>query len=91
MSFQFNPFKTSQVTVTGVATLVSSANNARSGISLTNLGSTDVYYGENNTVTTSTGDLLAGTKGTVKGFSTTGAVYAITSGASQAISVLETL
>lgn len=89
--FQFTPFKTAQVTITGTATLVSASNSSRSGIALTNLGSTDVYYGENNSVTTATGDLLAGTKGAVKAFSTTGAIYAITGGSSQAISVLETL
>lgn len=89
--FQFTPFRTSQVAITGTATLVVAANSSRSGLELTNLGTTDVYYGENSSVTTATGDLLLGTKGAAKAFSTTGAVYAVTSGASQTISVLETL
>lgn len=89
--YQFTPFKTSQVAITGTATQVVAANNSRSGIALTNLGTTDVFYGENNTVTTSNGDILIGTKGAVKAFATTGAVWAVTSGASQTITVLETL
>lgn len=90
MPFQFNPFSTSQVSVTGVATLLSAANPARSSISITMNGSTDVYIG-GSTVTTTTGDLLNGVKGTVKTFSTTAAVYGITSGGAATVSVLETM
>jgi hypothetical protein len=90
VGFQFYPFKTSQVAVTGTATQIVAANAARSGISIENLGTTDVWLGENNTVTTSTGHLLLGTKGASVSFSTTGAVWGITGGASQSVSVLET-
>jgi hypothetical protein len=90
MGFQFYPFKTSQVAVTGTATQIVAANAARSGISIENLGTTDVWLGENSAVTTSTGHLLLGTKGASVSFSTTGAVWGITSGASQSVSVLET-
>ncbi len=89
MGFQFYPFKTSQVAVTGAATQIVAVNSARSGILLVNLGTTDVWIGPDNTVTTSNGQLLAGTKGTAIGFSTTGTVYGITSGASQTVGVLE--
>lgn len=86
--FQFYPFKTAQVAITSAATLISAANSARSGIIITNLGTTDLYIGDVN-VTTGTGDLLVGTKGATKAFSTTSAVYAI-SGTTGSVSVLET-
>ncbi len=89
MGFQFYSFKTSQVAVTGTATQIIAANSSRSGLLLTNFGTTDVYFGPDNTVTTSNGQLLTGTKGTAVGFSTTGTVWGITSGASQTIGVLE--
>jgi hypothetical protein len=90
MGFQFYPFKTSQVSVTGTATQLVAVNSARSGLLLVNFGSTDVYIGPDNTVTTSNGQLLAGTKGTAIGFATTGTVYAITGGGTQTIGILET-
>lgn len=88
--FQSYPFTTKQVTVTSAATLISVANPSRSGIQIVNLGSNDVFIIENTSGTTSTGHLLPGTKGASISFSTTGAVYGITGGASQNISVLET-
>lgn len=88
--FQFYPFKTSQVSVGGTATQIAAINSSRSGVLLVNFGTTDVFIGPDNTVTTSNGQLLAGTKGTAIGFATTGTIYGITSGASQNIGVLET-
>ena len=92
MPYQFNPFKTAQVSVgaTVGGTLISAANNARTTITVTMTGTTDVYLGESG-VTTSTGDLLNGVKGVSKTFSTTAAVYGITSSGSVTVSVLETL
>jgi len=89
MGYQFYPFKTSQVAVTGTATQIVAVNNARSGLLLINFGTVDVYFGPDNTVTTSNGQLLTGTKGTSIGISTTGTVWGITSGSSQTIGVLE--
>jgi hypothetical protein len=89
MGYQFYPFKCTQVTVTGTATQLVAANASRSGFQVINTGTNDCYLGESN-VTTSTGHLLAGTKGTSIGFATTQAVYAITGGASQVVTVLET-
>ena len=89
--FQNTPFQTSQKTVANTATQIVAANAARSGIVITNLGTTDVFIIENTNGTTSTGHLLPGTKGASVAFSTTGAIYGITTGASQAVSVLETL
>jgi hypothetical protein len=88
--FQFQAFQTNQVTITGTATQIVAAFSSRSGIVITNLGTTDVYIGENANVTTSTGHLLPGTKGASLSFSTTGAIYGITGGSSQAVSYLQT-
>jgi hypothetical protein len=88
MSYEFKPFITNQVSVTGVATLIVSANPARREITITQLGTTDVFLG-NVSVTISTGDLLTGTKGTSKTYKTTAAIYGVTSGAAQAISYFE--
>ena len=86
--FQNYPFDTGQVTVTGTATLIAAKNPSRSGIVITNLGTVDVFLVENTNGTTSTGHLLVGTKGASLGFSTTNAIYGITTGASQAVSYL---
>jgi hypothetical protein len=87
--FQFYPFHVGQVSVTGTATQIVPANTSRSGIVIIQHGTTDVFLGEAN-VTTSTGALLVGTKGAGLAFSSTSAIYGITSGAAQIISFLET-
>lgn len=87
---QWYPFSTGQVSVLGTATLIVPANPDRSGLVLTNFGTTDVYIIENSSGTTSTGQLLPGVKGASLGFTTTGAVYGITTGASQTVSWLQT-
>jgi hypothetical protein len=88
--FQYQAIQTGQVTVTGTATQIVPAYSSRSGINIVNTGTTDVYIGENANVTITTGHLLPGTKGASVSFSTTGAVYGITSGASQVVTFLET-
>ena len=86
--FQFQCIQTGQVTVTGAATLISAAYPSRSGIVLVNTGASTVYIGESNLVTTSTGcPLLASTS---LSFSTTGAIYGITSGGSDVVGWLQT-
>jgi hypothetical protein len=88
--FQAYPFSTGQATMNGTASQIVPANSSRSGIVITNLGTVDVYIVENASGTTSTGQLLVGTKGASLAFSTTGAIYGVTSGASQAVSWLQT-
>ena len=61
--FQYQAFQTGQVTLTGAATLIVAAFPSRSGIVITNLGTTDCYIIENSSGTTSNGHLLPGTKG----------------------------
>lgn len=87
---QFYPFTTGQATVTGTATLIVAADRARSGITITNTGTTVVYLGENNTVLTTTGHYLPGSAGASQSFSTTGAIYGITSGGSATVTYLQT-
>lgn len=90
MGFQNYPFTTGQATVTGSVTLIVAKNAARSGLVITNTGTTDVYLVENTAGTTSTGQLLPGTKGASLGFSTTNAVYGVTSGGSAVLTWLST-
>jgi len=86
--FQYQAIQTGQVTVTGSVTLISAAYPSRSGIVLVNTGGTTVYIGENANVTISTGcPLLASTS---LSFSTTGAIYGITSGGSDVVGFLQT-
>ena len=88
--FQNYPFSTGQATVTGSATLIVAANSSRSGLVITNTGSVDCYIIENASGTTLTGHILPGTKGASLGFTTTGAVYGITSGGSTTLTWLQT-
>lgn len=88
--FQNYPFTTGQATVTAAATLIVAANASRSGIVITNTGTTDVYIIENTAGTTSTGHLLTGTKGASVAFSTTGPIYGITGGGSATVTYLQT-
>src|SRR5215831_15030513 len=85
---------TGQVTVTGSATQIVPArpgnlNQGRVGIIITNTGATDVYLGADSTVTTSTGDLLMGAKGSYVSIPSLQAVWAITGGASQVVTYME--
>lgn len=77
-----------QVTVTGAATLLIGYNPNRVGVLVTNMGTTDIFIG-NADVTAATGSLLPGTKGAALSLPFYGAVYGITSGGSQSVSVLE--
>ena len=88
--YQNYPFSTGQVTVTGTATLIVPANHDRSGLVITNASAVDVFIIENTSGTTATGQLLPGTKGASLGFTTTGAVYGITSGGSALVTFLQT-
>jgi len=88
--FQNYPFSTGQATVTGTATLIVAANRDRSGITITNTGSTIVYLIENTSGTTATGHYLAGSAGASMSFATTEAIYGITSGGSATVTYLQT-
>ena len=88
--FQYQAFQTGQATITGTATPIVPAFPSRSGIMIENAGSVDVYIGENANVTTSTGHLLNGSKGTSISFATTGAVWGITGGSSATITWIQT-
>ena len=86
--FQYQAVQTGQVTVTGSATQILLPFPSRSGATIVNTGGSTVYIGENNSVTISTGyPLLASSS---ISFSTTGAIYGITSGGSDVVGWLQT-
>ena len=84
-------FQTSQVTVdtTSGGKLIAARYPGRNAITITNLGTTDIYIG-NSGVTTATGTLLPGVKGASLTIPTQDAVYGIVGSSSQAVSTLET-
>lgn len=79
---------TGQVTVTNTATLIVPARATRRSITIVAVGTTDSYLGS-DTVTTTTGVLLVGTKGGSFTFETTQPIYAIVAAGSQVISYWE--
>lgn len=79
---------TSQVSVATTSTQVVAARALRGSVKITNLGTTDVFIGVTG-VTTTTGDLLPGTKGASITVPTNAAVFAVASGAAQTVSVME--
>ena len=86
--FQYQAIQTGQATVTSAATQIVPQYSSRSGIVLLNTGSSTIYIGENNAVTTDTGyPLLASTS---VSFSTTGAIYGITATGSSVLGWLQT-
>jgi hypothetical protein len=82
------PFDTLQVSVLSTATALAPANGNRTGLLLTNPGSIGVYIGNSASVTTSTGAFLPG--GGSISLPTRAPVFAISSGATQVITGLET-
>lgn len=68
---------TGQVTVGATSTLVAAARANRGRIRITMVGAADAFCG-NTGVTVTTGDLLAGTKGTTMTIETNAAVYCVT-------------
>lgn len=80
---------TGQATAATTSTLLVPARVGRSAVTITNLGTTDVFVG-NTGVTTATGQLLAGVKGTSLTLPTGAAIYGVVSTGSQAVSFVET-
>lgn len=78
---------TTQVAVTTTAAQIVAARAGRGSVKIQNLGTTDIYLG-NTGVTTTTGDLLVGTKGASVTIPTTAAIFAI-GAAAGSVSVLE--
>lgn len=75
---------TDQIDVLDTATQIVPANPLRRGVSITNLGTNDVWLGTAS-VTSSTGDLLIGVRGAAVYIPTTAAVYGIVDTESPAI------
>jgi len=69
-------FDTGQVSITQTATSIVPASQQRTGVLITNAGTVDVYIG-NSSVTTTTGALIPGIKGSSVAIPTRDAVYGI--------------
>lgn len=85
---------TGQVSVGSTATLIvpsriGAPGTGRAAVIITNIGTTDVYIGFNNTVTTGNGDLLTGTKGAFVTIPYDGAIWGIVASGSQTVSFME--
>lgn len=78
----------SQVSVGASATQIVAARSNRRAVKITNLGTTDVFIGPSG-VSTATGDLLVGTRGSWTILDTQAAVFGIVASGSQSVSVLE--
>lgn len=77
-----------QVSVTTSSTQVVAARATRKAVRITNLGTTDVFIGVTG-VTTTTGDLLVGTKGASVTIFTSAAVFAVVGTGTQSVSFME--
>jgi len=78
-----------QFTVSTTAGIAVPARAGRSAVTITNLGTTDVFIGPSG-VTATTGHLLPGIKGASITVPTSAAIYAIIAAGSQAVSYLDT-
>jgi hypothetical protein len=81
--------KATVATVATTATQIVAERKGRRHVTIINHGTADVFIGPDANVTTSTGALLAGTKGTAITIETQGAVYGIVAAATQAVSAIE--
>jgi hypothetical protein len=74
---------------TSAASPIIAARAGRRAVVVTQLGTTDVWLGPDNTVSPTTGALLKGVAGAAKTIPWTGAVYAVTASSTQRVSVEE--
>lgn len=81
-------FATGQVALASTATQIVSSRSTRRSITIVNLSTTDMYIG-NSGVTTSTGQLLLGVKGTAITLEVVGAVYGIVATGTPSVSFEE--
>lgn len=79
---------TGQVTVATTATQIVAARTGRSSVTIVNDGTVDVFLG-GSTVTTTTGELLAGVKGQTLTLNTSAAVYGIVATGTETVTYVE--
>lgn len=82
-------FATSQVSVGASATPIVAARSGRGSVTIENTGTTVIYIG-NSAVTTGTGFYLPGVAGAAVTIPSSAALYGITAGGSQTVTVVET-
>jgi hypothetical protein len=83
-------FTPAQVSVGTTATQIVASRSGRQLVTVVQSGTTDVYLGSANTVTTSNGLLLPGTKGASVTLPYAGAVYGIVASGTQTVTAAET-
>lgn len=81
-------FGTGQQALSGTAAEIVAIRLTRTTVTIVNLSTTDVYIGDSG-VTTSTGQLLLGTKGSAVTLATTAAVYGIVATGTPSVSFEE--
>lgn len=81
-------FSTGQVALASTATQIVSSRSTRRSITIVNLSTTDMYIGGSG-VTTSTGQLLLGTKGAAITMEVVGAIYGIVATGTPSVSFEE--
>lgn len=81
-------FSTGQVSLASTATQIVSSRSTRRSITIVNLSTTDMYIGGSG-VTTSTGQLLLGTKGAAITMEVVGAIYGIVATGTPSVSFEE--
>ena len=78
-----------QVSVGTTATLVVAARTGRGMVTVSQIGTSDIYCGPTSGVTASTGEIVPGTKGASYTEAYTGAVYCITASGTDTVSFVE--
>jgi hypothetical protein len=84
-----NSLGTGQQTITTAPTQIVGERAGRVGIKITNLGTTEIFIGNNSAVSKTNGDLLPGGRGQWIYIPTQSAIYAIVVAGSQVISYSE--
>jgi hypothetical protein len=78
-----------QVIIQATPTPIVQSRPTRAGVKLTNLGTTDVYYRQSDTINTGNGDLLPGGRGQWVFIATKSQIWGIVASGTQAISFAE--
>jgi len=87
-TYDYNNLNTNQVSVGSTATLIAAQRPGRLSVSIVNLSSTDIYIGPSG-VTTSSGTLLLGTRGTALTVPSAVAVYGVVATGTASVSYME--
>lgn len=82
-------FSTSQVSVTSAITLIAATNTNRMRLTITNMGTTDIFLGSGNSLTITNGQILLGVKGYPYLVRSTAPVYGVGYSGSNTVAYME--